>query len=317
MLLKNNKVDKAIDVLNEFRPNNEHFAKEEERINNEIQRLQEKDLFQKELQLSEMGNLQSIKYIADTYYHGNSFVKTDHNKALEYYEIYYEKTHDNETKKIINELVPSYRTGDYEFVKTKNIPSVDIDGNVIYYLINYYSTKSVEISRLEDRNDYKERAHDAIIAVKNSHYVENHSNYTRYFDFPKYVCNFINMLEGKWIICTVPGHKQSLNFTNGTIEVFDLIDIEGTNFTIRNTVIWRNKWVNKKATSFHGRRCMDYKKEMESLSIENGYDVRGKNFIIVDDITTSGTSLIACRNLLLDAGANKCILLAYGKTKEN
>ena len=48
-------------------------------------------------------------------------------------------------------------------------------------------------------------------------------------------------------------------------------------------------------------------------SIKVNGDVSGKNIILMDDITTSGCSLLACKQLLLDAGANSVICFAFGK----
>ena len=43
-------------------------------------------------------------------------------------------------------------------------------------------------------------------------------------------------------------------------------------------------------------------------------DVNGKNIILIDDITTSGTSINCCAKILEDFGANSVSMLVLGKT---
>ena len=49
---------------------------------------------------------------------------------------------------------------------------------------------------------------------------------------------------------------------------------------------------------------------INSIRINPKYDVRGKNFILLDDITTSGSSMAAGHQILKIAGANKVTCLA-------
>ena len=53
---------------------------------------------------------------------------------------------------------------------------------------------------------------------------------------------------------------------------------------------------------------------LKSIQINPDYDVQGKNFILLDDITTTGGSLAACAKILIDAGANSVICVALGRT---
>lgn len=55
---------------------------------------------------------------------------------------------------------------------------------------------------------------------------------------------------------------------------------------------------------------------IKTISLSSEIDVTDKRVIIIDDITTSGNSLLACAHILREAGAKKGILAAIGKTTE-
>ena len=43
-------------------------------------------------------------------------------------------------------------------------------------------------------------------------------------------------------------------------------------------------------------------------------DIKGETIFLFDDITTTGCSLLACKELLLDAGAAQVAMIALGQT---
>jgi hypoxanthine phosphoribosyltransferase len=51
-----------------------------------------------------------------------------------------------------------------------------------------------------------------------------------------------------------------------------------------------------------------------SIEVINRYLIKNKNVLLVDDISTTGNSLLACKELLLKAGASKVKSVALGKT---
>lgn len=53
---------------------------------------------------------------------------------------------------------------------------------------------------------------------------------------------------------------------------------------------------------------------LDTIKISPEYDVEGKEFIILDDVTTSGGSIQACREILKEAGAIKYASAVIGKT---
>lgn len=53
---------------------------------------------------------------------------------------------------------------------------------------------------------------------------------------------------------------------------------------------------------------------LDSLKIINPEKVRGRAYLIIDDVTTTGNSLEACKRLFIEAGAAKVRALVLGKT---
>ena len=45
-----------------------------------------------------------------------------------------------------------------------------------------------------------------------------------------------------------------------------------------------------------------------------GIDVSGKNVLLVDDVITTGNSVLACASILKDAGARNVFILTMAKT---
>lgn len=55
---------------------------------------------------------------------------------------------------------------------------------------------------------------------------------------------------------------------------------------------------------------------LSSIQIAEPSKVAGKVILILDDVVTTGTTFMACRKLLLDAGVAEVICLALGKTQQ-
>lgn len=58
----------------------------------------------------------------------------------------------------------------------------------------------------------------------------------------------------------------------------------------------------------------DVHTHINSIKVQNASLIQGKEVILLDDITTSGSSLEACKQLLLNAGASKVEKIAIAKT---
>lgn len=55
-------------------------------------------------------------------------------------------------------------------------------------------------------------------------------------------------------------------------------------------------------------------RHLNSINVKNGSLVIGKLVLLLDDIVTTGTSLLSCRTLLLQAGAAEVVCLALGNS---
>ena len=51
----------------------------------------------------------------------------------------------------------------------------------------------------------------------------------------------------------------------------------------------------------------------ESYRLIDGADVKGKNFIIIDDVITSGATVSACASILKENGANRIVSVCFAK----
>lgn len=55
-------------------------------------------------------------------------------------------------------------------------------------------------------------------------------------------------------------------------------------------------------------------RHMSSIQVEHPEIIQGCEVLLLDDVTTSGNSLVACRLLLLEAGAARVKYMALGRT---
>ena len=124
---------------------------------------------------------------------------------------------------------------------------------------------------------------------------------------------FFNQLQGEIkdgvTICVVPGHwagvendssiamlARRLASTNDRIDAVDYIV--------------RTKTISKLARG--GSRDIDIQRE--SLGVNPDMSITGSVILLVDDVTTSGNSLLACKELLLKHGAKDVAMFALGKS---
>lgn len=80
---------------------------------------------------------------------------------------------------------------------------------------------------------------------------------------------------------------------------------DGSQYLLRYKTVLEQKTQKKRREDTH----------LDSVKLKENINVNGKNIILIDDITTSGSSLRACKKILKDAGANEVICFAFGKTK--
>lgn len=116
-----------------------------------------------------------------------------------------------------------------------------------------------------------------------------------------------DIVEKNIVIAVVPPHDPSKK-NSGILKLAKVLvaagRIDGTDWLVRHTA------VKKKATG--GER--DISVDLQSIRVHNAAIVEGKAILLLDDVTTTGNSLSACKELLERAGAHRVQRLAIGKT---
>ncbi len=127
--------------------------------------------------------------------------------------------------------------------------------------------------------------------------------------FVNELCTIFSDTE-KYVICVIPKHTIG-TAPSGIRSIAKRLCtppiIDGTN------VIVRSKELKKKSVG--GSRDIDL--EIESLSVKNDSIniIKDQQILLLDDVTTTGTSLKAGKNILENAGAKLVVMFALGMTQ--
>lgn len=110
-------------------------------------------------------------------------------------------------------------------------------------------------------------------------------------------------------IAVVPGHEAGKPGTSGVRLLARRLAqasgcIDATGCLVRHTTI------EKKATGGDRSKCVD----LNSIEVRQPDLIYGRRVLLLDDVKTSGNSLLACRELLLHAGAAKVVMAAMART---
>jgi predicted amidophosphoribosyltransferase len=126
------------------------------------------------------------------------------------------------------------------------------------------------------------------------------------------VNHFFNLLKNyfdeDYTITVVPSHDP-LKTTSGLKTLAQKL-ATFNNWTDATSCLIRTKKIGKLAHG--GNRSIDV--HLNSIRVNNANLIRGKNVLVLDDVTTSGNSLLACKKLLKEASALNIRTFAIAKT---
>lgn len=119
------------------------------------------------------------------------------------------------------------------------------------------------------------------------------------------------LLEKGFPIVTVPTHDpDKLNW--GLVKLVRRLSAQGridaSSCLVRSETIIQQHKCKENALN----RC-DTNRHLKTIRVKNEALINSKVVLLLDDIVTTGTSLMACKKLLLDSGASEVISLALGK----
>lgn len=109
-------------------------------------------------------------------------------------------------------------------------------------------------------------------------------------------------------ICVVPSHTECETNDSGIAELARRLANNGR--IDKTDYILRKKTIDKLA--YGGSR--DIRVQLDSLGVNEDMQIEGDVVLIVDDLTTSGASLEACKEILLKNGARRVAMLALGQS---
>ncbi len=109
-------------------------------------------------------------------------------------------------------------------------------------------------------------------------------------------------------ITIVPSHDPAKTTSGLALLVAKLTDGQG--YVDASGCLVRHTKIQKLASG--GDRSKQV--HLDSIRVANTQLIEGRRVLLIDDVMTSGNSLIACKSLLLTAGAAHVTCLALGRT---
>ncbi len=129
-----------------------------------------------------------------------------------------------------------------------------------------------------------------------------------------FAINIQKQFDPVWNNCccvAVPSSDSSKTCTPVHIMIKTLITLvkslqDGSDVLVRTKTIRKLSWGGKRDISVH----------LDSIDINpnSSIDVSGKDVLLIDDVMTTGNSLLACESKLIAAGANRVFFLTLAKT---
>lgn len=123
----------------------------------------------------------------------------------------------------------------------------------------------------------------------------------------RYFYNLLNEEICKDVtICVVPSSDANKKITGMTMLGEMLADNERKN---KVYYLNRSKSIDKLAMG----GCRDKEVHLRSIEVLEDMDITGDIVLLMDDVTTTGNSLYACKEILINHGAERVEMFALGK----
>lgn len=122
---------------------------------------------------------------------------------------------------------------------------------------------------------------------------------------------FNPLMDGSEILfCVVPSHKEGCVSDSLLKLVTEIKPVLGFSNSIN--LLERTSTVEKAATG--GNR--DLQHHFDSIALVDGVNLNGETVFLLDDISSTGNSLKACKEILIENGAGKVIMVSLGQTAD-
>lgn len=109
-------------------------------------------------------------------------------------------------------------------------------------------------------------------------------------------------------IVVVPPHHNEKD--NSGIKILAQKVVEKKKLIDATSCLIRHKTIDRLSTG--GNRSLET--HLQSIKVVSQEVIKGKNLLLLDDVSTTGNSLHACQKLLKDSGANSVKCFVLGKT---
>ncbi|MGK7933777.1 MAG: ComF family protein [Microcystaceae cyanobacterium] len=129
---------------------------------------------------------------------------------------------------------------------------------------------------------------------------------------------FLNRLkhlisDDEVIVTTVPSHSCNIS-SSGIRDLAQKLVQSKKDFIDGTLCLERFKSIEKLSSSFNNRSLNTH---LNSVKISHSELIKDKQVILMDDVLTSGNSVQACKQLLLEGGAKAVKIIVLGKTIRN
>lgn len=128
------------------------------------------------------------------------------------------------------------------------------------------------------------------------------------YEINKFASEIDSLLESNVAICYVPS-CDSTKDDSGVRRLARKVALKSSRIDATECIV-RHTTIEKLAKG--GNRSKQV--HLSSLRVNNENLIRGKKVLIIDDVTTTNNSLLACKELLLEAEASEVYCLALGQT---